>query len=57
MILFAETLLRPFHRGFVITGVGVHPGAVVVRALAERLLADDRVTQDLSEEIDHLFRA
>ncbi len=56
MILFAEAFLGPFHGGFVIAGVGFHPGAVIVGATAEHFLAHHRDAQDLTDEMDHLFR-
>ena len=55
MVLLAKTFLGPLHGDFMIAGESLHPLAVVVGALAEHLLADDRNSQDLSKEMDHLF--
>ena len=55
MILFAEAFLGPLHRQFVIAGVGLHPVAVIVGALAEHLFAHHRDVQDLAHEMNHLF--
>lgn len=55
VILLAQAFLRPFHGDVVIAGIGLHPGAVVVGALAERLFADHRDALDVTDEMDHLF--
>ena len=55
MILFAETLLGPFHGDFVIAGESLHPVAVIVSALAERFLAHHGDAEDMADEMDHLF--
>jgi hypothetical protein len=39
-----------------IAGVGLHPVAVIVGALAEHFLAHHRDVQDVTDKMDHLFR-
>ena len=55
VIFFAHAFLRPFDRDSVIAGVSFYPGFVIVRALAENLLAHHRNAENLTEEIDHLL--
>ena len=56
VVLFAEVLLRPLHRNFVIAGEGLDPVAVVVGALAEHFFADHRDAENMAKEINHLLR-
>lgn len=55
MVFLAQTLLGPLDGDLVIASEGFHPVAVVVGAPAEHLLADYRDSQDLPEEMHHLF--
>jgi hypothetical protein len=40
----------------VIPGIGFHPLAIIVSALAEHFFADYWDSEDMMHEIDHLFR-
>ena len=55
VILFAESFFGPLDGDLVIAGEGFHPVAVIVGASAEHLLAHHRNTEDLTDEMDHLF--
>ncbi len=52
VVLLAYPLLGPFDRDRVIARVGFHPILVIGRPLAQRLLADLRHPDDLTEEVD-----
>ena len=56
VILFAGSFFGPFHRDFVVAGVGLDPAPVLVGTLAEDFFTHHRDTQNLSEEVDHLLR-
>lgn len=47
---------RPLHGDVVVVSVGVDPVLVVARALAERFLAHQRQTHNLTDEVDNLLR-
>jgi len=57
MVLFAKPLFGPLDGDLVIAGVGLDPVAVIVSALTQHLLAHDRDTQNLTDEMDHLLGA
>ena len=40
-----------------VAGVGLHPVLVIAGALAEHFFAHHRQAQNVTEEIDHLFRS
>src|SRR5271167_3069805 len=52
VVLLAHSLLGPLDRDRVIARVGFHPILVIGRPLAQRLLADFRHPDDLTEEVD-----
>ena len=56
VIFLADAFFRPLHRDRVVAGKGLHPGFVFLRSLAENLLADNRDSQNLAKEVDHLLR-
>jgi hypothetical protein len=57
VVLFTEALFCPLDGDLVIAGLGLAPVAVIVGALTQHLLAHDRNTQNLTDEMDYLFGA
>jgi hypothetical protein len=55
VVFFAEIFFCPLDGDFVIGGVGFHPIAVIVGALAEHFLVHHGDAQNLVAEVDHLF--
>ena len=56
MVLLAHPLLGPFDRARMIARIGFHPALIVVRPLAQRLLADLGDADDAAEEVHHQLR-
>ena len=55
IVFFTKTLLRPFHRDLMMAGKGLHPGLIIVGALAEHLFAHHRDSVHLTDKMNHLF--
>jgi hypothetical protein len=55
IILFANAFPCPFNRELVVAGVGFDPVLVIIGALAQNFLAHHRNTEDLANEVNHLF--
>src|SRR6266566_3787157 len=55
VILFANSLFGPFDRNAMVAGVRFDPGLIITGALAQNFLVHHRETEDLAEEVDHLF--
>ena len=56
MVLLAYPLLGPFDRDRVVAHIGFHPILIIGRPPAQRLLADLRHPDDLTEEVDDQLR-
>src|SRR4051812_29786359 len=54
-VFFTKTLLRPFHLDLMIAGKHLHPGLIIVGALAEHLFAHHRDTVHLTDKMKRLF--
>jgi hypothetical protein len=56
VVLLAYPLLGPLDRDGMIARIGLHPALIVVRPLAQRLLADLGDANDVAEEVHHQLR-
>src|SRR4051794_2739388 len=52
---FRRPFWAPFHRDLMMAGKGLHPGLIIVGALAEHLFAHHRDTVHLTDKMNHLF--
>src|SRR6201993_218905 len=55
LILFADTFLGPLEGDVVVPGKSFHPVLIVIGTLAEHFLAQDRNSEDLAKEMNHLL--
>src|SRR5271165_3283875 len=57
VVLLADPLLGPLDRDRMIARIGFHPALIVVRPLAQHLLADLGDADDVAEEVHHQLRS